>query len=108
MSWNAFEHSGIADALSYTENQIAGTALKLSKNNNVQAWRRINSSQWVMAMPVARIDLLEVCSEEQKARLVRDVEQAISDAITVPVERVKIVLIDQTLMGTGGMDANAH
>lgn len=49
-------------------------------------------------MPVARIDLLEVCSAEQKARLIRDVEQAISNAITVPAERVKIVIIDQTLM----------
>ncbi len=61
-----------------------------------------------MAMPVARIDLLEVCSEEQKARLVRDVEQAISDAITVPVDRVKIVLIDQTLIGTAGIDDHRH
>lgn len=108
MSWNAFNHSGMADAFSYTEIQTVGTALRLSKNNNVQALRKINSSQWVMAMPVARIDLLEVCSDEQKARLVRDVEQAISDAITVPIERVKIVVIDQTLMGTAGMDANAH
>lgn len=49
-------------------------------------------------MPVARIDLLEVCSQEQKERLVRDVEQVISEAISVPVDRVKIVLVDQTLL----------
>ncbi|MDI3326255.1 tautomerase family protein [Pontibacterium granulatum] len=49
-------------------------------------------------MPVARIDLLEVCSQEQKERLVRDVEQVISKAISVPVNRVKIVLVDQTLL----------
>jgi len=49
-------------------------------------------------MPVARIDLLEVCSKEQKERLVRDVEQVISEAISVPVDRVKIVLVDQTLL----------
>lgn len=48
-------------------------------------------------MPVARIDLLEVCSEEQKERLIRDVERVISEAISVPVSRVKIVLVDQTL-----------
>lgn len=61
-----------------------------------------------MVMPVARIDLLEVCSDEQKARLVRDVEQAISDAIMVPVERVKIVVIDQTLLGTAGMKVGSY
>ncbi|WP_370280567.1 tautomerase family protein [Pontibacterium sp.] len=55
-------------------------------------------------MAVARIDLLEVCSQEQKERLVRDVEQVISEAISVPIDRVKIVLVDQTLL----VDTSSH
>ncbi len=49
-------------------------------------------------MAVARIDLLEVCSAEQKERLIKDVERAISDAIAVPEARVRIVVVDQTLL----------
>lgn len=45
-------------------------------------------------MAYARIELVEVCSEEQKKRLVEQLTQTISESIAVPESRVMVCLKD--------------
>ena len=47
-------------------------------------------------MPVAKIDLLESCSREQKERLGQEMIDVISRTVIVPRSRIKIIIQDRT------------
>lgn len=47
-------------------------------------------------MPVAKIDLLESCSQEQKERLGQEMIELISRTVIVPRDRIKVIIQDRT------------
>ncbi|WP_370279399.1 tautomerase family protein [Pontibacterium sp.] len=46
-------------------------------------------------MPVAKIDLLESCSQEQKERLGQEMIELISRTVIVPRDRIKVIIQDR-------------
>ncbi len=52
-------------------------------------------------MPVAKIDLLEACSSEQKERLGKELIELISQTITVPRDRVRVIIHDRVDVAGG-------
>lgn len=46
-------------------------------------------------MPVAKIDLLESCSQEQKERLGQEMVELISRTVIVPRSRIKVIIQDR-------------
>lgn len=53
-------------------------------------------------MPVAKIDLLESCSQEEKERLGQELIDTICRTITVPRSRVKVIIHDQIVSQRDG------
>lgn len=45
-------------------------------------------------MPIAKIDLIEACSDEQKERLGQEMIELISRTVIVPRARIKVIIKD--------------
>jgi len=55
-------------------------------------------------MPIATVQILEGRSDEQKARLIAAVSQAISESVGAPPDSVRVIVVEvpKTHWGVGG------
>lgn len=59
-------------------------------------------------MPIAHLEILEGRTDEQRARLISEVTEAISRAIDAPKERIRVIVteIPKSNWGIGGIPAS--